>query len=225
MTFNVRIIIEYLPWIKEGLTFTILICSLALPIGFVLGSVVCIALMSQNSALRNIAVAYVEVLRNIPFLILIFIVFFVLPFYGLRIAPLTAGIGTLSVYASAYFAEIIRGAILSVPKGQREAAQALGLRPGIIMRKIIIPQMLGYLIPPVTNIGITIIKESSVLSVITVTELTYYSNYIIGKTFSPFEILPLVAVIYLIITAVFSLGMNVLENRFIHVENFGRLGI
>ena len=134
--------------------------------------------------------------------------------------PITAGIGCLSIYASAYFAEIIRGAIASVSKGQKEAARALGLSPMIIMRKVVFPQMLGYLIPPMTNIGISIIKESSVLSVITVAELTYYSNYIIGKTFSPIEILSLVALIYWVITGAFSLGMSILENRFVHFENF-----
>ena len=99
--------------------------------------------------------------------------------------PLTAGVGCLSVYAGAYFSEIIRGAILSVPQGQSEAAQALGLPGGLIMRRIIFPQMLGYLIPPMTNMGMTLIKESSVLSVITLAELTYIGQFVIGKAFAP----------------------------------------
>ena len=225
MTFDVQVIIKHLSWIFHGLNITLLINSLALPIAFILGLVVCTALMSRFKLIRYIARAYVEVMRNVPLLIQIFIVFYVLPFYGVRIGPLETGIGCLAVYGAAYFAEIIRGAILSVPRGQVEAARALGLRSGKIMYKIILPQMLGYLIPNATNIGISFIKESSVLSMITVTELTFYSNYIIGKTYTAVEILCVIAVIYWIILAVFSFGMKFLEKRFVLSAKLGRMGI
>jgi len=225
MTFDVQVIINHLSWIFHGLNITLLINSLALPIAFILGLVVCTALMSRFKLIRYIARAYVEVMRNVPLLIQIFIVFYVLPFYGVRIGPLETGIGCLAVYGAAYFAEIIRGAILSVPRGQVEAARALGLRSGKIMYKIILPQMLGYLIPNATNIGISFIKESSVLSMITVTELTFYSNYIIGKTYTAVEILCVIAVIYWIILAVFSFGMKFLEKRFVLSAKLGRMGI
>ncbi len=225
MTFDVQVIIDHLSWIFHGLNITLLINSLALPIAFILGLVVCTALMSRFKLIRYIARAYVEVMRNVPLLIQIFIVFYVLPFYGVRIGPLETGIGCLAVYGAAYFAEIIRGAILSVPRGQVEAARALGLRSGKIMYKIILPQMLGYLIPNATNIGISFIKESSVLSMITVTELTFYSNYIIGKTYSAVEILCVIAVVYWIILAVFSFGMKFLEKRFVLSAKLGRMGI
>ncbi len=225
MTFDVQVIIDHLSWIFHGLNITLLINSLALPMAFILGIVVCTALMSRFKLIRYIARAYVEVMRNVPLLIQIFIVFYVLPFYGVRIGPLETGIGCLAVYGAAYFAEIIRGAILSVPRGQVEAARALGLRSGKIMYKIILPQMLGYLIPNATNIGISFIKESSVLSMITVTELTFYSNYIIGKTYTAVEILCVIAVIYWIILAVFSFGMKFLEKRFVLSAKLGRMGI
>lgn len=214
MDFDVNIILKYWPLIFEGLTMTLVICAIALPIGLILSIGVCIIRMSQNRALRSLSIAFIEVIRNTPFLIQVFLVFYVLPFYGIRMKPIIAGIGCLSIYASAYFAEIIRGAILSVPKDQNEAAQALGLPAKQIMRKIIFPQMLGYLIPPITNMGITIIKESSVLSIITVAELTYYSQFVIGKAFAPVEIFSLVGLIYWIITALFAFGMRILENRY-----------
>lgn len=225
MTFDVQVIIDHLSWIFHGLNITLLINSLALPMAFIIGIVVCTALMSRFKLIRYMARAYVEVMRNIPLLIQIFIVFYVLPFYGVRIGPLETGIGCLALYGAAYFAEIIRGAILSVPRGQVEAARALGLRSGKIMVKIILPQMLGYLIPNATNIGISFIKESSVLSMITVTELTFYSNYIIGKTYSAVEILCVIAVVYWIILAVFSFGMKFLEKRFVLSAKLGRMGI
>lgn len=217
MNFDVNIIIKYWPSIVDGLTMTLFICALSLPIGVALAVGVCMVRMSKNLVFRNIAIAFIEVIRNIPFLIQVFMFFYVLPFYGVNMKPLTAGVGCLSVYASGYFAEIIRGAILSVPSGQNEAAQALGLPAREIMRKIIFPQMLGYLIPPLTNIGITLIKDSSVLAIITVAELTYCGQFVIGKTFAPVEIFSMIALIYWIITALFSLGMRILENHFVFI--------
>ena len=225
MNFDITIIVNYWPKIVEGLRLTLLICALALPIGFVLGWLVCLARMSTYRGLRNPALAFIEVIRNTPFLIQVFIVYFVLPFYGIRMEPLMAGVGCLSIYAGAYFAEIIRGAILSVPRGQAEAARALGLPGSLIMRRIIFPQMLGYLIPPMTNMGMTLIKESSVLSVITLAELTYIGQFIIGKAFAPVEMFSVIAVLYWIITALFAAGMQILERHFTRFAKLGRSAI
>jgi His/Glu/Gln/Arg/opine family amino acid ABC transporter permease subunit len=225
VSFDIGIILQYLPQILHGLAMTVMICAVSLPIGFALGSLICMARMSRHRTLRNLALAVIEFFRNTPFLIQVFIVFYVLPFYGLRMKPLGAGILCLSIYGGAYFAEIIRGAILSVPRGQVEAAQALGLSYREIMVKVVFPQMLSYLIPPVTNISITLIKESSVLSVITVTELTYISQFIIGKTFAPVEMFTVVALIYWSTTALFSLGMKRMETRFARIAVLGRVQV
>ena len=196
---------------------TLIICAIALPIGLILSTGICAMRMSENRILKSLSIAFIEVVRNTPFLIQVFLVFYVLPFYGLLMKPIIAGVGCLSIYASAYFAEIIRGAILSVPKNQKEAAQALGLPVSQIMRKIIFPQMLGYLIPPMTNMGITIIKESSVLSIITIAELTYYSQFVIGKTYAPVEIFSLVGLIYWVITTLFAFVMKNIENHYTYI--------
>lgn len=225
MIFDFTIIITYWPKIAEGLLLTLLICALALPIGFALGLLVCLARMSGYPVLKNIALVFIEIIRNTPFLIQVFIVYYVLPFYGIRMEPMTAGVGCLAVYAGAYFSEIIRGAILSVPQGQSEAAQALGLPGGLIMRRIIFPQMLGYLIPPMTNMGMTLIKESSVLSVITLAELTYIGQFVIGKAFAPVEMFTVIALIYWILTAIFAAGMQTLEKRFTRFARLGRTAV
>ncbi len=217
MDFDINIILKYWPMIFKGLNMTLIICAIALPIGLILSTGICAMRMSENRILKSLSIAFIEVVRNTPFLIQVFLVFYVLPFYGLRMKPIVAGVGCLSIYASAYFAEIIRGAILSVPKNQKEAAQALGLPANQIMRKIIFPQMLGYLIPPITNMGITIIKESSVLSIITVAELTYYSQFVIGKTYAPVEIFSLVGLIYWIITTLFAFVMKNIENHYTYI--------
>jgi polar amino acid transport system permease protein len=225
MIFDFTIIVTYWPKIVEGLLLTLLICALALPSGFVLGLLVCLSRMSKYRGLKNPALVFIEIIRNTPFLIQVFIVYYVLPFYGIRMEPLTAGVGCLSVYAGAYFSEIIRGAILSVPKGQSEAAQALGLPGGLILRRIIFPQMLGYLIPPMTNMGMTLIKESSVLSVITLAELTYIGQFVIGKAFAPVEMFTVIALLYWVITALFAAGMQTLEKRFTRFASLGRTAI
>ena len=225
MIFDFAIIVTYWPKIVEGLLLTLWICALALPIGFVLGLLVCLARMSKYHTLKNSALVFVEIIRNTPFLIQVFIVYYVLPFYGIRMEPMTAGVGCLSVYAAAYFSEIIRGAILSVPKGQSEAAQALGLPGGLILRRVIFPQMIGYLVPPMTNMGMTLIKESSVLSVITLAELTYIGQFVIGKAFAPVEMFTVIALIYWVITAIFAAAMQTLEKRFTRYARLGRTAI
>ena len=225
MNFDVTIIINYWPKIVEGILNTLFICALSLPTGFVFALFVCAARMSKHGWLRNPALAFIEIIRNTPFLIQVFMVFYVLPFYGIRMEPLTAGIGCLSAYAAAYFAEIIRGAIQSVPVGQSEAARALGLPGLLIMRRIIFPQMLGYLIPPLTNMGMTLIKESSVLSVITVAELTYMGQFVIGKAFAPVEMFSVIALIYWLITALFGAGMQIMEKRVTRFAQISRSGI
>jgi len=225
LNFDVTIIINYWPKIVEGILNTLLICALSLPTGFIFALFVCAARMSKRGWLRNPALAFIEIIRNTPFLIQVFMVFYVLPFYGIRMEPLTAGIGCLSAYAAAYFAEIIRGAIQSVPVGQSEAARALGLPGLLIMRRIIFPQMLGYLIPPLTNMGMTLIKESSVLSVITVAELTYMGQFVIGKAFAPVEMFSVIALVYWLITALFGAGMQIMEKRVTRFAQISRTRI
>jgi His/Glu/Gln/Arg/opine family amino acid ABC transporter permease subunit len=225
LNFDVTIILNYWPKIIEGILNTLLICALSLPSGFILGLVVCSARMSKFGWLRNPALAFIEVIRNTPFLIQVFMVYYVLPFYGIRMEPITAGVGCLSVYAAAYFAEIVRGAIQSVPAGQSEAARALALPNILIMRRIIFPQMLGYLIPPLTNMGMTLIKESSVLSVITIAELTYVGQFIIGKAFAPVEMFSVIAVIYWLITALFGTGMQIMEKHFTRFSQISRSNV
>src|SRR5690606_6637163 len=132
--------------------------------------------------------ALIELVRNIPFLIQVFLIFFGLPFYGLDLGPMLSGIVCLSLYCSVYLAEGIRGAIQSVHKGQSEAAYALGLSYWQKMRLVIAPQLPAYLLPAATNVLITLGKETALLSVITVPELTYVAQSIVGRTYAPIEV-------------------------------------
>jgi polar amino acid transport system permease protein len=131
-----------------------------------------------------------------------------------------AGILVLTLYGAAYFTESIRGAILSVPKGQLESARALGMPYLRAMRRIIFPQMLGYLIPSLTNQTIGIIKDSAALSVITVPEIAMAAQIVVGQSFSPIEAYTMVAVLYWLLTAILAAGMMKLERSFV----FGPVG-
>lgn len=145
-----------------------------------------------------------EIERDLPFIVLLFLVFYLLPVLGVKLAPLVVGVITLSIYGAAYFAEIIRGAIQSVPKGQMEAARSTGMSRLQAFRHVIVPQMMSYFIPPATNQAILVVKESAVLSTITVAELTMAGQVVQGYTYSPIEVFALISVFYWILCTLFS---------------------
>ena len=187
----------------EGVKNTLLISFIAIPMSIVIGVFVCLLRISKSRLLRWPAILYIELMRNIPLLILIFMVFYALPFYGIRLSGATTGFVCLSVYGAAYFAEIFRGGIEAVSKGQFDAAKALGLKYGFYMRRVIFPQIYSYVFPPGTNIALTMIKESSLLSMITVAELTYAAHDINGRTFTPVETFTTIALIYWLLCTLF----------------------
>jgi His/Glu/Gln/Arg/opine family amino acid ABC transporter permease subunit len=190
------------------------VSTIAIPIGICIGVVICMMRISGNRMLRWSSIVYIEFLRNIPFLILIFLVFYALPFYGLRLSGLTTGFICLSIYGGAYFAEIFRGGIQSVSKGQFDASKALGLKYGFYMRRVIFPQLYQYIIPPGTNIALTMIKESSLLSMITVAELTYAAHDVNGRTFTPVETFATIALLYWLISTIFLKLTHILQIKF-----------
>lgn len=196
MNLDFSIIAENWTLILKGFGVTILICSVSIPLAMVLGSIVAVLRLSRYRMISAVAVCYVEVFRNIPFMIQIFLFYYVLPFYGFRFPPMVVGIIALSMFGSTYYSEIIRGAILSVPRGQLESARATGMSYQQAMRYIIFPQLLGYLIPPATNQATTLVKESAILSTITVAEMTMAAVSIQLTTYSFFEVLIAIALLY-----------------------------
>ncbi len=203
MTFDYMAIWDNRDILIKGVYTTLLISAIAIPVGICIGAIVCLMRISDNRMMRWIAIAYIEFIRNIPLLILIFMVFYALPFYGIRLGGVTTGLVCLSIYGGAYFAEIFRGGIQSVSKGQFDACKALGLKYGFYMRRVIFPQLYPYVFPPGTNITLTMIKETSLLSMITVSELTYAAHDINGRTFTPVETFATIAVLYWIISTAF----------------------
>jgi len=213
MKFDITVITSNWPLLARGLGVTISFCSVSSVLGLCLGLVVALARLSRSAWLRGPAVGFVEIIRDTPFLVQTFVIFFVLPAFGVGISATTAGIIALTLYGGAYFSESIRGAILSVPRGQIDAARAAGMSHALAMRRIVFPQMMAYLIPPLTNQLIGLIKDSSVLSIITVPELTMATQTVLGTTFAPVEAFSAAALLYWALTACLAALMGRLEHH------------
>ena len=173
MSLDINIFIDYWPEIGQGFLVTIMITIGALLVGLPLGLAFALARLADVRVVRWPAIACIEVIRNTPFMIQVFLIFYVLPFYGIRMPSWLVGIVSLGIFSSVYYAEIVRAGIESVPRGQMEAARATGMSYARGMRHIVFPQMLGFVLPPTANQTLSLVKESAILSTITVSEMTY----------------------------------------------------
>jgi polar amino acid transport system permease protein len=189
-----------LPVLLKGAVATVRYCVVAGVCGLALGTAIALGRFSRRRAVRVLATAFVEPFRNTPLLVQAFLIYFGLAQMGLRLSASMAGMIILTLYGSALFAEAVRGGINSVPKGQLEAAIAVGMRRATAMRRIVFPQMMGYMVPALTNVLIALIKDSAALSVITVPELALAAQRIVGDTFRPYETYIMVAAIYWVLT-------------------------
>ena len=196
MELDFAVLLEYRDILIKGFFLTIGVCAASLVLALVGGAVLALARLSRFPLLTWLALVYIEVFRNIPFMIQVFLFYYVLPFFGFRAPAYVVGIIALSSFASAYYAEIIRGAVLSVPSGQMESARAMGMSYTQAMRHVIFPQMMGYLIPPATNQSTSLVKESSILSTITVHELTMAAQVVQATTYSHIEVLVAISLTY-----------------------------
>jgi polar amino acid transport system permease protein len=214
MSLDFSVIFEYRHVLIDGFVKMIYMCAIGLIIGMVVGAIACSAKMSRSRILRGCASAYIEWFRGTPFLIQVFIIYYVGPKFGLMLDATPAGIIALAIYTGSYFAEIYRSGIQSVPHGQIEAARALGMGGAAIFFRIVVPQMIGLILAPMTNSTITFIKDSSVLSIITVHELTFASQSVIGQTFRYVEVYITVALLYLLLITFLSICSTRLERLF-----------
>lgn len=207
------IIIKTLPILLKGCVMTIELTVITLIIGTVLGILFALMKLSNNIVLRLISSFYTWIIRGTPMLLQLFFFYYGLPFIGLRLTPMQAAIIGLGLNSGAYMAEIIRGGILSIDKGQFEAAKALGFNYSETMRKIILPQTFKVIIPPVGNEFITILKDTSLVSTIAMVELMRTAQQMYASTFRPIEIFLTAAVLYLIMTTVFTAIFSAYEKK------------
>ena len=208
-----------MPLLLEGLKLTVIVSLVSIAIGMVIGLFVCLMKMSKNVVLRAIAGVYIWIIRGTPMLVQAFIVFFGVPqvvrlfVTDFKFTALTAGIITLSLNAGAYLAEIYRGGILAVPKGQSEAARSLGLSQGKTMLKVVLPQAFKYSIPSLVNQFIITIKDTSILSAIGMAELVNKAKTYVGSTYTFFETYIVVAAMYLVIISILMIISNYVEKK------------
>ena len=209
-----EILIKYSSYFITGLKSTLGLSIISVPIGIVIGSLLALMKLSKHKPLKWIAAVYIEVVRGTPMITQLFIVYFgSYVLFGLDMNPFIAGIIAVSLNSGAYVAEIIRSGIQSIDKGQMEAGRSLGMTQSMTMKEIIMPQAVKNILPALCNEFITVIKETSIVSVIGVTDLMYNVNIVRGISFRPLEPLLIAAVIYFILTFGLSKAVNILEGK------------
>ncbi|BFT70825.1 amino acid ABC transporter permease [Paenibacillus sp. P36] len=195
---------QNLDFLLKGAYYTLLITVVSMFFGFILALVLAFARLKGNIVVKNIAKFYVSVFRGTPILVQIFIIYYGLPDYGIRLGPLTAAFLSLSLNIGAFLSETFRGAILSVSKGQTEAAMSLGLTPWQTTYKVVLPQAARVAIPPMGNTFIGMLKETSLVSIVTVTELLRTAQLLIAQYYIAMPFYIAIAVMYWVMSLLFS---------------------
>jgi len=196
MQFDWSIVARYGGSFVDGAVMTLVVSVAATLIGLVIGMLAALARLSPWVFLRGVARAYVEIIRGTPLLVQLFFLYAALPLYGIRLSAVASGIVALSLYTGAFAAEILRAGITAVQRGHVEAARSLGMSYGQAMRRIVMPLMAVQVLPPLTSEFTGVIKWSSLLSVVTVPELTYTAYRAIGETYSAVEPLVVAGLLY-----------------------------
>lgn len=205
---------KYGSYFLRGIGATILISILGVVFGSLFGGIFAFMKLSTNKLLKAIAWVYIEFIRGTPLLVQVFLVYFgTTAVLGLDLSAFMCGAIALILNCGAYIAEIIRAGIKAVDKGQMEAARSLGLSHAQAMNKVIMPQAIKNILPALGNEFITVIKESSIVSVIGVSELMFNAQVVQGASFDPFTPLVIAAIVYFVLTFVLSRVMNLVERR------------
>ncbi|EFM56058.1 amino acid ABC transporter permease [Brucella sp. 6810] len=193
--------------------YTLLISVLGIALGLVIGALVCAAALSRVAWLRRLAALWVSFLRGVPLLVQLLLFYYLLPVIGIDVPALVAAVVTVGICASAYISEIWRGAIVALPKGQSEAATAIGMGPRDIWVRVVLPQAFTMSLPALVNELILLVKASSLVSVVGILELTRASQAQAAMTFRPLEVYLAAACIYLLINLCLAALGRYLEHR------------
>ena len=213
----IDLILSSAPLIGRGLAVTLLVSAAVLLLGTIIGAGSGLCLLYGARPLRLAARFYADTLRGIPQLVLIFAIFYGLPALGLRVSAIVAGILALSLFCGAHVAEIIRGAVASIPRGQMDAAMGIGLTFWQRLRHVIFPQAAVRILPAWVNTAVEIVKSSSLVSLVSVVDLTMAVQQIVGRTREALLFYAVAAALYFIINFSLSLAGQRLERRMRHV--------
>jgi His/Glu/Gln/Arg/opine family amino acid ABC transporter permease subunit len=211
---DLRVIVENLPYMLSGLQWTFILAGVSMVASFAAGVVFAALRLSPYAWLRRPAIVYIDVMRTIPLIMVIFWIFFLVPVLtGRPTTPITAALFALIVFNTSYMAEVIRAGIQSVPRGQAEAARASGLTYVQAMRHVILPQAIKNMIPALVNRFVALFMGTSLAYIIGVTEFFRAANNVNNRVYRSYEIYAFVAVVYFICCYSLSLLSQVLERR------------
>ncbi|MEI8388780.1 MAG: amino acid ABC transporter permease [bacterium] len=212
--FDISVIIKSLPVIVEGIKITVFISVISSVCAFIIGLIIVFFRTTGTRPLKFMAVSYVEIIRNTPLLIQLYFIYKALPEFGLMLSPIACGILALSLYTGAFISEVLRSGINSVASEQYQASISLGLSKFQTFRLIILPQAIKIIIPPLGSQFINVIKNSSLVSFISVTDLFYGIYKGAVDDFRFFEFFITGALIYMMLTGTVALFTNLFENLF-----------
>lgn len=213
MNFDTAIIIDNIDPLLRGVKTTIWLFLAIMGICTPLALLVALARLSRNRFLQVAGATYVNVIRSLPLLIILFFTFYGLPALGVYVTPFVAAMIGLTIVTTAYLSEDLRGALMAVPRGQYEAADALGLSPWRFTRRILIPQALPVLCAPYFTRAIVTVKATSIASIVAVSELTAESMAKITETYRSVEFLAFAAIAYLALSSILALAQSFTQRR------------
>jgi polar amino acid transport system permease protein len=206
-------IAEWGPYIIGGTGTTILVCVVSMLLALMLALIGSIARLSRNPIASGAAGLYVSLVRGTPLLVQIYFVYLALPQVGIRLDALVAGILALGFNYGAYMTEIFRAGIQAVPRAQREAAESLGMPERLVMRRVVLPQAIRIVIPAIGNDFVAMIKDSALVSTISVTELLWRAEAVGTRNFRTLQAILIAAAVYWLLTIIFSFFQERLERR------------
>ncbi|KJB85282.1 glutamine ABC transporter permease [Paenibacillus sp. E194] len=215
MFINFSILSEHLDRYLIGLGGTLAASLISLVASFILGAIIAVFRITPVKPLQWLGTIYVEFIRNIPLMLIAFFTLVGLPLViGTVLVPFVAGLTALTVYTSAFIAEVIRAGIQAIPKGQMEAARSSGLTYTQAMWHIILPQAVKLVIPPLGNQFLNLVKNSSIFTVLSATDIMYQADLINSDTFDTFSTYIFAAMFYLVLTIPLSFGIRYLELKY-----------
>lgn len=212
------VLIENFWYLSRGAGFTVLLSIATVIPSTVIGVLVALLRIFGGRLLRGLMGVYLYIIRGVPLLVLLFFMYFVLPFSGINLPPVLGGILVMSIYFGAFMSEVFRAAILSLPKAQWDAARSLGMPRPLMLRIVIFPQVFRVVAPPFVNTCVLLIKSTSLVSIISMWELTLAGREVAERTFAPLQIFGGVAALYFVLCYSLSRYGLYLEERtrFVH---------
>jgi polar amino acid transport system permease protein len=207
------VVVDSAPELARGLVQSLWLCAVAAVLALVLGAGLTGVQMRSHGVVRRLAEAYTALCLGLPLLIVIYVLFYALPEYGVTLSPHTVGVAALALYYAPYFAQVMGAAVKSISPGQWDAATALGMPAWHCLRRIVLPQALPMALPPMTGLLIGLLKDSALLAVVSVPEFMFAARQAIADTYAPLEIYLAVALVYWVLSTACAAVADAIERR------------